>query len=78
MGRRLTSTAVHAANIFAHETDRAENGIGQASKLDLTYLAGLGVADRRTGWREACGLPVRDEEGTFEDKVRRRSEAKHN
>jgi putative nucleotidyltransferase with HDIG domain len=71
-------TAVHAANVFAHETGGANAGVGLPSRLDLMYLVRLGIAERRNCWREACGLAAREEEGTFEDKVRRRFEGKRN
>jgi putative nucleotidyltransferase with HDIG domain len=71
-------TAVHCANVFAHERSGANTGIGKPSTLDFMYLVRLGLAERRNSWREVCGLEPREEEGTFEDKVRRRSEAKRN
>jgi hypothetical protein len=71
-------TAVHAGNVLAHEIAAANTGVGLPSRFDLMYLVKLGLAGRRNTWREACGLAIRDEANSFEDGVRRRSEAKHN
>jgi putative nucleotidyltransferase with HDIG domain len=71
-------TAVHSANVLAHETTEINEGIGLPSRFDVFYLAKLGMASRRNAWREACGLPAKDEETSFEDSIRRRLEAKHN
>jgi putative nucleotidyltransferase with HDIG domain len=71
-------TAVHAGNVLAHETAGSNAGIGLPSRFDVFYLANLGLATRRNAWREACGMPLKDEEITFEDSIRRRLEAKSN
>ena len=70
-------TAVHAGNVLAHETMGENARIGLPSRFDVFYLAQLGMASRRNVWREACGMPSKDEEITFEDTIRRRLEAKH-
>ncbi len=71
-------TAVHVANVFAHENGVASAGMGVPSRFDLRYLVRLGMAARRNAWREACGLPLKDEADSFEETLRRPSEAKHN
>ena len=71
-------TAVHAANVLAHETDEEANDVPLPPRFDVFYLAKLGLAARRNFWRDGCGLPPRDEIDTFEDSVRRRLEAKVN
>lgn len=44
-------TAVHVADVFAHE----KNGVPvEKISIDMNYLAELGLADRVTEWREAC------------------------
>ena len=46
-------TAVHAANVWAHEVGlRGE--IGPAPEVDAAYLAELGLIDRLPQWRTAC------------------------
>jgi putative nucleotidyltransferase with HDIG domain len=72
-------TAVHAANVFAHEIAGANVDIARPSTFDVFYLAKLGLTSRRNVWREGCGLPIKDEQDTFEDQLRRRRlETKHN
>jgi len=71
-------TAVHAGNALAHEIAGANKGIGLPSRFDIYYLAKLGMAGRTNVWRQACEVPIRDRETTFEDTVRQRSEAKDN
>jgi hypothetical protein len=71
-------TAVHVANVLAHETDTPTSGVGRPPRFDMMYLVKLGLASRRNLWREGCGLPIREDEGTVEDTARRRLEAKHN
>lgn len=45
-------TAVHVANVFAHELGPA--GAATCDELDLDYLDALGLSHRLTSWREAC------------------------
>jgi len=72
-------TAVHVANVLAHESDTPTSGVGRPPRFDTMYLVNLGLLNRRNHWREACGLPVRDDGGmTVEDTARRRAEAKYN
>jgi putative nucleotidyltransferase with HDIG domain len=72
-------TAVHVANVLAHESDTPTCGVGRPPRFDMMYLVKLGLLSRRNYWREACGLPVRHDEGTtVEDTAQRRSEAKYN
>ena len=42
-------TAVHAANVFAHEATGV--GAGVDEHLDLPYLESLGLGDRPETWR---------------------------
>jgi HD-like signal output (HDOD) protein len=71
-------TAVHAGNVLAHETEGARPGFGLPSRFDLMYLIRLGLSSKRNAWREACGIPVRDEEDSLEENIRRRAEARRN
>jgi putative nucleotidyltransferase with HDIG domain len=71
-------TAVHAASVLAEEAAGGGAGSSLPARFDLMYLLGLGLAGRRNAWRETCGMPIRNETDTLEDKVRSRSEAKHN
>ena len=68
-------TAVHAANVMAHECSEADGDSRSISKFDILYLARLGLASHRNGWRDGCGLPTRDETETFETQLRRTVEA---
>jgi HD-like signal output (HDOD) protein len=58
-------TAVHAANVFAHEAEGADSS-APAQRLDPQYLQRLGLAGRRDAWRERCGLPPKNEEETLD------------
>jgi HD-like signal output (HDOD) protein len=71
-------TAVHCANVLAHETDTIKSGVGRTPHFDMMYLVRLGLVIRRNFWRDACGLPIRDEDGTLEDAARGHSDAKDN
>ena len=44
-------TAVHVANVFAHEKNGAP---AEPSQIDMNYLARIGLAERVAEWREAC------------------------
>jgi hypothetical protein len=68
-------TAVHAANVLAHERAEANIDVAVPSRFNIFYLAKLGLARRRNSWREACGLPAKDEQKGLEQ-VRRELEAK--
>jgi HD-like signal output (HDOD) protein len=70
-------TAVHVANVLAHEADDAEGAV-LPSRLDLPYLVRLRIAGRRNAWREACGLSPKAEEDTLANSVRLRAEAREN
>jgi putative nucleotidyltransferase with HDIG domain len=67
-------TAVHAANVMAHESKDADSDSRSCPRFDVFYLAKLGLANCRNKWREGCGLPVEDEQETFETQLRRRVE----
>ena len=68
-------TAVHAANVMAHESGDEDRDSPSCPKFDVFYLAKLGLANRRNKWREACGVPLKDEGETFETQLRRRIES---
>lgn len=46
-------TAVHAANVFEHETHGVDGG-GLPTTLDIEYLGQCGLGDRSGVWREIC------------------------
>lgn len=69
-------TAVHAANVFAHEMNGRTDET--AERFDHDYLLRINLGDRRNLWREACGLPIRQEEDAEFKRVRLRHEAKLN
>ena len=46
-------TAVHVANVMAHETHRADDG-SAAPKLDIEHIKALGLDSRVSSWRETC------------------------
>lgn len=46
-------TAVHAANVFAHE-QADTSGLLPGNDLDTAYLTSLGLNDRIQTWRERC------------------------
>jgi putative nucleotidyltransferase with HDIG domain len=50
--------AVHAANIFAHQTESPPPAAAAEAPpgLHLGYLAQIGLGDRVERWRGACGL----------------------
>jgi hypothetical protein len=76
--RRFTLlTAVHLANVLAYERMPQGGGIsGAGVSADIDYLQGLGLADKRNRWREACGNLVRPgEEGEWA-KAQERRDAK--
>jgi HD-like signal output (HDOD) protein len=61
-------TAVHVANALEQESHGAEPEEGaslregfQLSRLDLDYLAALGLGERLPAWREICGQVGSDE-----------------
>ncbi|HHT9137658.1 MAG TPA: HDOD domain-containing protein [Candidatus Wunengus sp. YC60] len=45
-------TAVHVANVLGNETCPSE--IGAGSPVDYDYIAGLGLSERLSVWRESC------------------------
>lgn len=45
--------AVHAANVFAHETGGQTDGLS-LPELDLVYFRMVKLGDELAGWREAC------------------------
>jgi putative nucleotidyltransferase with HDIG domain len=47
------ATAVHAADVFAHETQSDGLGI-TAPQLDASYIASLGLESRVAEWRKEC------------------------
>ncbi len=49
------ATAVHAANILAHEHDGSAQGF-HSSEFDLDYLRASGCEDSITGWRQTCAF----------------------
>jgi putative nucleotidyltransferase with HDIG domain len=50
-------TAVHAANVFAHENDPPTSHPGGGPPaLSQQHLQQIGMADRRERWRDACGF----------------------
>lgn len=51
-------TAVHVANVFAHEMGEGSNGRAVAY-LDALYLEKAGLNQQIKTWREACGIPSR-------------------
>lgn len=69
-------TAVHAANVFSYEmgNDTAE----AVERFDHEYLLQIGLGDRRNSWREACGLPTKQEEDAEHKRARLRRESKMN
>ncbi|HZR16581.1 MAG TPA: HDOD domain-containing protein [Verrucomicrobiae bacterium] len=53
-------TAVHVANVFAHEAEGAESAT-LAERPDRRYLERLGLVGRTDAWREGCGLPPKED-----------------
>ena len=71
-------TAVHTAKVLAHEMESGDETGGLPAMFDTVYLIRLGLTSQRNVWREACGLPIRNDEATLEENIRRRSEARYN
>lgn len=69
-------TAVHAANVFASELSARAEQVPE--RFDHDYLLRINAGDRRNVWREACGLPIKQEEDAEFKRVRIRHEAKAN
>ena len=69
-------TAVHVANVLAHERAEANIDVAVPSRFDIFYLAELGLARKCNSWREACGLPARDDQDALEQHAHRELEAK--
>lgn len=67
-------TAVHAANVFAHEM----NGANSLERFDHEYLVQIDLGERRNAWRESCGLPPRQEEDVTHKRIRLRMGSKVN
>ena len=55
-------TAVHAANVLAHEAHGPDGDYCGAPQMDLEYLDRLGLADRVATWRTLC-QPADQEKG---------------
>lgn len=70
-------TAVHSANVFAHEMAEGE-ALHPSHRLDLAYLERIGVSERRGHWRELCGGRPWLEEDRQAQLLQRRREAKEN
>ncbi len=51
------TTAVHAADVLAHEAQPDRSGV-QPGKLDTEYLAALGLENHWPQWRQACLSPA--------------------
>jgi HD-like signal output (HDOD) protein len=49
-------TAVHVADVLAHEKVGARGGVAVPA-IDQNYLNQLGLSDRLPAWREACQIP---------------------
>ncbi len=51
-------TAVHAANVFAHESESHPPAAGAEAPpgIHLPYLSQIGLGDCRARWRQLCGL----------------------
>ena len=47
-------TAVHVADILAHEMESADNNIKQSLQIDTDYLEKLGLSERLPVWRCSC------------------------
>ena len=69
-------TAVHAANVFAHEMNGKPDET--AERFDHDYLLRINLGDRRNAWRDTCGLPQKEEEDAAYKRARLRHEAKEN
>jgi HD-like signal output (HDOD) protein len=54
-------TAVHAANVLAHESSQPDDPDSSREDFDVLYLVRVKMAKRRDFWREACGLPPKGE-----------------
>ncbi len=67
--------AVHAANIFAQES---QTGEAAHETVDIMYLMRSGLGDCRNRWREFCGLEPKAQQETADQQLLRRREAKDN
>ncbi len=71
-------TAVHAANVFAHESGSGDGTTAMPERFDHQYLLRIQRGDRRNDWRKACGIPLQLEEDIEHARIRERREAKVN
>ena len=69
-------TAVHGANLLAHEADPAAPEDGEA--INLEYLARIGLGDCRNRCRDFCGALALERVPDPAEQVVRRREAKEN
>lgn len=69
--------AVHAANVFAHETVAATPSEIPPERLDHDYLLRAGLGNHRNEWREACKIPVILAEDALHARAKSRLHASH-
>jgi putative nucleotidyltransferase with HDIG domain len=69
--------AVHVANVFAQESGQG-SGDEVRDSISVEFLLRSGLGDCRNRWREFCGITVKQETRTPDERLRQHREAKEN